>query len=112
MRLEFQSHLSKSAGTGNRTRDLRTTNATLYRLSHASIYSLVHLSSPSDASKILSLNIDVGKQNLTFYLKVFFIVFILLSDNVVISEIMLRYGLCCRQQMQGAAENHLPDPSS
>ena len=24
------------AGTGNRTRDLRTTNATLYRLSHAS----------------------------------------------------------------------------
>ena len=28
----------KSAGTGNRTRDLRTTNATLYRLSHASIF--------------------------------------------------------------------------
>ena len=27
----------KSAGTGNRTRDLRTTNATLYRLSHSSI---------------------------------------------------------------------------
>ncbi len=26
----------KKAGTGNRTRDLRTTNATLYRLSHAS----------------------------------------------------------------------------
>ena len=31
-----------SAGNGNRTRDLRTTNATLYRLSHASIYA--HLS--------------------------------------------------------------------
>ena len=27
---------SVKAGTGNRTRDLRTTNATLYRLSHAS----------------------------------------------------------------------------
>ena len=31
------------AADGNRTRDLRTTNATLYRLSHSSLFHLVAL---------------------------------------------------------------------
>ena len=33
----------KKAADGNRTRDLRTTNATLYRLSHSSNYKIVSL---------------------------------------------------------------------
>ncbi len=33
----------KKAADGNRTRDLRTTNATLYRLSHSSLFHLVAL---------------------------------------------------------------------
>ena len=32
----------KKAADGNRTRDLRTTNATLYRLSHSSNYTHPH----------------------------------------------------------------------
>ena len=34
----LQSQGFSKAADGNRTRDLRTTNATLYRLSHSSIY--------------------------------------------------------------------------
>ena len=36
-------HPLLKAADGNRTRDLRTTNATLYRLSHSSLFHLVAL---------------------------------------------------------------------
>lgn len=46
-RKELSYHLNfsgiKRAADGNRTRDLRTTNATLYRLSHSSIMFSQHL---------------------------------------------------------------------